>query len=181
MKQYPAHSDPRAHQYFSTGLVGSGHGDVKEHECAKNRDGGRACDQCVRGGSARSAYSTNFNNMCGLASTATISTGYNIHYCAYCGNRAHTLQARTYDVIGHTCSCAGACDEREWVTKWNAMADRHSDEEVALKKAAPKQDKSVLAAVYQRESQRILKDIQGGSCPSVLERMGILVNNDPTE
>ena len=180
MKQYPAHTDPRAHQYFSIGLVGTGHGDIKEHECTKNRDGGRACDQCVRGGTARGAYSTNFDNMCGLASTATITTSYDTHFCAYCGNRAHTLQDRQYNVVGHTCSCAGACDEREWIVRWNAMADRHSDEEVALKKLAPKRDKAVLAKVFQRESQRILKDIEGGSCPHVLERMGILVN-DPTE
>lgn len=178
--KYPAHTDPRAHRYFSTGLVGTGHGDVKEHECAKDRDGGQACVLCVRGGSARGAYSTHFDNMCGLASTATIATSYEMHYCSYCGNRAHTLQDRQYNVVGHTCSCAGACDEREWVVKWNAMADRHSDEESAMKKLAPKQDKAVLAAVFQREAQRILKDIEGGSQPRVLERMGILVH-EPSE
>ena len=172
--KYPAHSDPRAYQYFSCGFVGKGHGDIADHECAEDRENGTACSQCVRGGSACGEYSTNFDNMCGLSSTATIDTSY-AHYCAYCGNRAHTLQARNYKVVGYTCSCAGACDEREWVIKWNAMADRHSDEEVALKKQAPKQDKAVLVKVFQRSTQRILKEIEGGSVPHVLERMGILV------
>lgn len=178
--KYPAHSDPRAYQYFSYGFVGKGHGDIADHECAKDRNNGTACSQCVRGGSACSAYSTNFDNMCGISSTATIATSYDAHYCAYCGNRAHTLQDRNYNVVGYTCSCGGACDEREWIIKWNDMAGRHHDEEMALKKQAPEQDKGVLAKVFQWESQRILKDIEGGSVPRVLERMGILVI-DPTD
>lgn len=179
--KYPAHTDPRAYQYFTCGFVGRGHGDVEDHECAKNRSNGTECPLCVRGGEKRAGHSTNFDNGCGLASTATISCDRDRHYCAYCGNRAHVLQDRKFHVTGHTCSCAGACDEREWIVQWNAMADRHSDEEVAMKKLAPKQSAEVLAAVFQRQSQSILQDIREGRQPHALERLGILVNNDPTE
>lgn len=181
--RYPNYTDPRAYQYFSWGFVGSGHGDVMDHECAKDRQNGQECAMCERGGIARSSHSTNFRNTCGIASTATVSTDRGAHYCAYCGNRAHTLQDgndRNLRVCGHTCSCAGACDEREWVTKWNDMANRHSDEEVALKKEAPKQNKEVLKKLWTAEYQRTLKDLDSGYCHRQLEKVGIVLCNDPT-
>src|SRR5690606_30446101 len=58
-------------------------------------------------------------------STKTAKIGCN-HYCAYCANRAKTLQGNydrgmtfgsdfTYATTGYTCDCSGARAEREFL------------------------------------------------------------------
>lgn len=178
--RYPNYTDPRAYQYFSCGFVGSGHGDVMSHECAKDREKQTACSLCVRGGTARSSSSTSFDNMCGIAPTATISNDRDCHYCAYCGNRAHTLQDKQFRVVGYTCSCSAACDEREWVVKRDEMHRRHLQEKAALRKEAPKQRKEVLHQMWQNEYNRVFKEIDERARSSQLAKVGIVLHNDPT-
>ena len=178
MMVYPPYTDPRAYHLFSQGYVGTGFGDVLPHECAKDRDSGNACVLCIRGGERRSSRSTSFINMNDKTEpTAVIAESYCRHYCAYCGNRAHVLQYKSFDVRGYTCSCAGACDEREYVAKREEMRKRHREEVSALEKTAPRQPKEVLVAVWERKSREVLKEIEGGYVPSDLERLGIIVGD----
>lgn len=178
MKHYPAYTDPRAHHLFSIGYVGNGFGDVRPHECAKDREGGKSCSLCVRGGEARTNYSTYFDNMVeNVEPTATIAESWQTHYCAYCGNRAHTLQYKNCDVRGYTCSCAGACDEREYVARREEMRERHHREVKEMEKTAPVQPKEVLVAVWERKSRAVLKEIGEGYVPSAFEQLGIIVGD----
>lgn len=176
--QYPKHSDPRAYHLFSQGYVGNRMGDVLDHECAKDRKNGTACQHCATGGEARSNYSTYFlNKTKDVEPSTTIAVDYQTHYCAYCGNRAHVLQYDDCGVRGYVCSCAAACDEREYVAKREEMRERHYAEVKELEKLAPQQPKEVLAAIWERESDRIKQSILRGCQPSALERLGIIVGD----
>lgn len=176
--KYPKHSDPRTYHLFSSGYCGNRAGDVLPHECAKDREGGTACVKCIRGGESRSDYSTHFDNMTTEIGPSTmVSTSYQTNFCVYCGNRAHTLQYRNFEVRGYTCTCKGACDEREYEAAREAMRMRHHKEVQDMEKAAPPRSKEVIAAVWKREAAAVLKDIEGGSIPRALERLGIIVGD----
>ena len=176
--RYPDHADPRTYHLFSTGYCGNNAGDVIDHECAGDRENGKACALCVRGGTSRSNYVTCFDNMTKeISPTAVVSTSYCTHYCVYCGQRATTLQRRDYSVRGYTCVCAGACDQREYEATRDKMRQRHRQEVLELEKTAPKQSPQVLAAIWKRETAAILKEIEGGRVPHQLERLGIIIGD----
>lgn len=178
MKVYPAYTDPRAYPLFCQGFVGRSHGDIRPHECAKDRLKGTACEKCVVGGEARTGFSTRFDTMNkDLEPTATIAESWCRHYCAYCGNQAHVLQYDNCDVRGYTCSCAGACDEREYVVRREEMRERHREEVLAMEKTAPRQPKEVWAGVWERKSREVLKQIKEGYVPSEFEKLGIIVGD----
>lgn len=176
--RYPPHIDPRAYQYFTQGYVGRGHGDVLDHKCAEDREGGTACERCVYGGVARSSRSTRFVTMSPLASTATVAISWSRHFCVYCGNIALPLQdPDTYATIGYTCGCAGACDEREFVARRAEMRERHCREATEMQKTAPIASKEVLASIWRQQSEQVLKEIAEGCVPQAFEGIGVIIGS----
>lgn len=162
----PEYADERSHKFFSSGFVGSSHGDNG------------------------TSYSTHWDSTSvGLHPTAVHTSRISIEVCAYCGNRALPIQTDLgyrggrgdrYISKGHTCCCSGAMDEREYVAVREAMLERHHNEIQEMEKAAPVPPKEVLLKYATRCTEKALKSISDHWGDRDINNIGLVVGKPPT-
>lgn len=140
----PDHADKRAHRFYYSGFVGSGHGD---------------------NGSSRS---TSWDSMHeDLKQTAVVTHLNGNPMCAYCGNRALPIQdPDTYHVHGHTCCCKDTMDELEWRVSYSNLLAEQLAARKELEKAAPVINKAVLQRLMDYSHQATVKRL-GETIPDV--------------
>lgn len=138
----PEYADERADDFFSRGFVGSSHGDNG------------------------TAYSTHWSPMHPDLFATKVYKGRHSSVCAYCGNPPMPIQVRRsssdWPVIGYTCCCTGAMDEREYVVKVAALDERHNDERHELEATAPKVSEQVLIGLIENDAKKAVARLKGG-------------------
>lgn len=146
----PDYADERSHEFFTRSFVGKSHGE-------------NGTGYIIRWDTMHEA----------LRNTATLATQTTLtRICAYCGNRALSIQSEegSYPVVGHTCCCKGAMDEREFQDKTQELKARHNRELNELHQQAPKVSpdaiRASLKAISAELERQALREIEDSCWPT---------------
>lgn len=132
------HADKRALRFYSTGFVGTGHGD---------------------NGTSRMTHWDSMHE--DLRPTAIVMHVTGIPVCAYCGNRALPIQdSVSFNTHGYTCCCKYTMDELEWRKAYSELLESQAVVRKALEENAPKVNKQIIQRLMDYSHQATVKRLE---------------------